>query len=107
MDSTKFLIPMKKYSIFLFFSLLLLAFVSCKEEDEIDPLMQIREIAYNGLSANEKATLTTDWRVASVTNLPNGNYMVLFNTVDDPLLGPIGVIIDQDTLEIIGFAPRF
>jgi hypothetical protein len=97
---------MKKYSTFLFFSLLLLAFVSCKEEDEIDPLMQIREIAYIGLSANERATLTTDWRVASVTNLQNGNYYVLFNT-DDPILGPIGVIIDQDTLEIIGFAPRF
>jgi len=98
---------MKEYSIFLFFSFLLLALVSCREDDEIDPLMQIREIAYNGLSANQKASLTTDWRVASVTNLPNGNYKVLFNTVDDPLLGPIGVIIDQDTLEIIGFTLRF
>lgn len=98
---------MKKYSIFSLFSFLLLAFVSCKEGDEKDPMMQIREIAYNDLSEDTKSTLIIDWREASVTKTKDGNYLVTFNTSNDPLLGPIGVIIDPDTFEVIGYVPRF
>ena len=74
--------------------------------------MKYREVAWTSLSAEEKETVTIDWREAKVNKC---NYWekeqeaacVEFNTTLDPLLGPIVVFIEPVTLEVLGYAPRF
>ncbi len=84
----------------------LIAFMSgCKKEDETDPNLQIREIAWNYLSDQEKATVNVDWQQAPVTessfNCVNA-YAVTFNTSMDALLGPITVYVSTSKKVVLG-----
>lgn len=80
----------------------------CKNENEKDPVlsdMQIREIAWNSLSDNDKSTVIVDWQQAPVAKSTyNGisAYSVIFNTSLDGLLGPITVYVSTSTKAVIG-----
>jgi hypothetical protein len=95
----------------LFFILLLVipVLTGCRKEENSDPYMQIREIAWNSLSTDEKSTVTIYWKVAKV-NLSEYNsvpaYAVVFNTKSDALLGPIMVFIDPTSKSVLGKALR-
>ncbi len=87
----------------------LLVLSSCRQDDVTDSSL-VRKIAWNSLSANEKSTVTTQWQDARVTTEVYQNtsvYAVLFNTVDDPLLGPIIVYVSKPATHVVGYAPRF
>ena len=90
--------------------LALIPFISgCKKDCETDPNMQIREIAWNYLGDDAKATVNVDWQKAPVTETTfNGVnvYSVTFNTTDDPLLGPIIVYVDALSKVVLGQAVR-
>ncbi len=77
------------------------------EDDEKNNLLKAREVAWNSLSAEEQATVITNWQEANVEIKEDGSYHVRFNTTDDPLLGPIVVYVNSETFEIEGYAPRF
>lgn len=79
--------------------------ISCRKEHNADPTMQIREVAWNSLSPQEKATVTTNWQAAPVTESvynEKSAYAVRFNTTDDALLGPIMVYVDKTTKLVLG-----
>jgi hypothetical protein len=88
----------------------LIPFVSnCKKDSTPDLNTQIREIAWNSLSSQDKATVNVDWGKAPVTTSTfNGKstYSVMFNTKDDALLGPITVYVDSSTKVVLGQALR-
>ena len=86
-----------------------LLLVSCSG-DGISSDQQAREIAWNALSASEKSTVITQWQQAHVSSEIYQNvhvYAVMFNTTEDPLLGPIVVYVDMFSKRVIGYAPRF
>jgi hypothetical protein len=66
---------------------------------------ELRRIAWNSLTKNERDTVVHDWREAVVTF---GQYeeretaFVAFRTNLDELLGPITVIIDRQGREVVG-----
>lgn len=81
----------------------------CEKDKNTDPDMQIREIAWNYLSAQSQATVNVDWEKAPVTETTyNGFsvYAVTFNTSDDALLGPIIVYVDVSSKVVLGVAVR-
>jgi hypothetical protein len=90
--------------------LVIIPFISnCKKDSNSDPNSQIREIAWNSLSSQEKSTVTIDWEQAKVelsTYDSKSAYAVVFNTNDDALLGPITVYIDFSTKVVLGQALR-
>lgn len=97
---------MKKLIIPLLF---LLPFVFGCDKDNDVTYAEIREIAWNSLTSNEKSTVTADWQkapVAETTYEGKDVYSVTFNTSADALLGPIMVYVDQDSLEVLGQALR-
>jgi hypothetical protein len=99
----KFLNAMKKILIML---IALIPFVTnCKRDSSSDPLLQIREVAWNSLSKNEKSTVNIDWKKANVElstyNLKDA-YIVVFNTEDEALLGPITVYVDFSEKTVLG-----
>ena len=74
--------------------------------------MTYRQIAWESLSAEAQATVTHDWQEARVSKCTyyadqSEAVCVTFNTTDDPLLGPIIVFIDPDSLKVLGIGPRF
>lgn len=75
--------------------LLILVAVSfaCSIEDDTDPLDVYREIAYNALSSDVKATVVGEWKDAEVSAWTDGNYLVVFETTD-VALGPVKVVVD-------------
>lgn len=78
-----------------------------KDTDHYD---DIRKIAWNTLTTEEKATVTIDWTKAKVeisTYNANNAYAVTFNTKDDALLGPIIVYIDASTKVVVGRGLRY
>lgn len=83
-----------------FYTLLLLLglaiVTACSLDDEEDALLVFKEIAYNALTASEKASLATDWEDAAVEAWLDGNYLVIFRTTEDATLGPIRVVVDPD-----------
>ncbi|MEJ2617174.1 MAG: hypothetical protein P8Z35_19645 [Ignavibacteriaceae bacterium] len=130
---------MKKFLLFLLLGVL---FIGCSEKSNfmlpVDQ-MEYRKIAYDSLSEEQKATLTTDWKEAEVEQ---GNYLlkdninwivfdsgnksgfalmksdvvlinnqplvlVIFHTKVDALLGPIALIIEPGTKEIVGGFLRY
>lgn len=91
------------YLFLLIFSLFL---VSCSIDSAEDPLDAFREIAYNSLTAAEKATITGDWKNASVDAWLDGNYLIVFQTSDTATLGPIRVVVDPDTGRVVEKLPR-
>lgn len=86
--------------------LALVPFISnCKKDTEPDINIQVREIAWNSLSVQEKKNVNTDWKLAPVKESTyNGKsaYAVRFNTEDDALLGPIIVYVDTSTNVVLG-----
>lgn len=86
--------------------LALIPFISsCSKDNDINQDTQIREIAWNSLSDQNKSTVTIHWQEASVTETTYQGkdvYAVSFNTSDDALLGPIVVYIDKVSLVAIG-----
>lgn len=67
--------------------------------------MQIREIAWNYLSGQEKSTAIMDWQEATVVQSSfNGVsvYAVTFKTSMDALLGPITVYVSTSTKIVLG-----
>lgn len=100
---------MKKL-IVLFFTLIPLI-SSCNKDNEtaIDPTLQIKEIAWNSLSEQEKSTVIIDWKQAPVSETSYNQknvYVVRFNTSDDALLGPITIYIDISSKMVLGQALR-
>lgn len=98
---------MKKLMIFI------LAFAplvsSCKKDSGSYDHDQIREIAWNSISEQEKLTVIADWKQAPVekTTYEGINvFSVRFNTTDDGLLGPITVYVDMTSKKVIGYATR-
>ena len=98
---------MKKiFLLAIFFSFF--AISACSNEDaEQNDLMKAREVAYNSLSEAEKATVITNWKEAEVRIFESGQYLVLFNTTQDALLGPIGVLVNAVTFIVEGMTPRY
>jgi hypothetical protein len=86
--------------------LALIPFISnCKKDKEPDLNLQIREIAWNSLSDQEKTTVTIDWKQSPVTESTYSGksaYAVRFNTSDEALLGPITVYVDTSSHVVLG-----
>lgn len=84
----------------------LMPFISgCKKDNEADPNMQIREIAWNYLSGQEKSTAIMEWQEASVTQTSFNEvraYAVTFKTSMDDLLGPITVYVSTSSKVVLG-----
>ncbi len=94
----------------IFFVVLVPLFTSCGKDNDTDLYHQIRETAWNSLSSTEKATVTVSWEKATVSETvyqQKDVYAVTFNTSEDPLLGPIVVYLDKNTLEVLGNGYRF
>lgn len=88
---------------------LVLALASCSGDDVMNP-QRAREIAWNSLSTQTKATVITQWQQARVSSETYQNarvYAVIFNTTEDPLLGPLIVYVDKLSARVVGYAPRF
>jgi len=84
-------------------------FSNCKKESEAYPELQIRVIAWNSLSDQEKLTVIVDWKQAPVSESTYNQksvYAVRFNTTYDALLGPITVYVDTSTKVVLGQALR-
>lgn len=84
-------------------------FSGCKKDNEKDPDMQIREIAWNYLGDEAKSTVNVDWKKAPVNETTFNGVSVLvvtFNTTDYALLGPIMVYVDPITKVVLGQAMR-
>ncbi|MFI5221283.1 MAG: hypothetical protein ACHQK8_03080 [Bacteroidia bacterium] len=79
---------------------------SCKKNTATaDLTMQVREVAWNSLSDQEKKTVTTDWKqapVAASTFKQKNAYAVTFNTSMDALLGPITIYVDASSIVVLG-----
>lgn len=100
-------IDMKKM-IILFFAIIPFL-TNCSKDDETDITGQAREIAWDSLSQQEKATVIIDWRTAPVAETDYNNksaYAVNLHTSDEALLGPITVYIDKNSLAVLGQATR-
>jgi hypothetical protein len=84
----------------------LIPFLSgCHEKDNSGSTEQVKSIAWNSLSTQEKSTVTINWNdapVAKTTYNSKSAYAVMFNTKDDALLGPIIVYIDYSTMVVLG-----
>mgnify|MGYP007111628339 CR=1 FL=1 len=81
----------------------------CKDENDTDYKVQIREIAWASLEDQEKSTVIADWKqapVAETTYMDKSVYSVTFNTSDDALLGPIIIYVDENTHAVLGQALR-
>lgn len=93
------------YSLLLMISLSVALACNTNGGDE-DPLDVFREIAYNALSSDVKATVIGDWREAEVSAWLDGNYLVTFQT-SDAVLGPVQVVVDPETGRWVEILPRF
>jgi uncharacterized protein YcfL len=99
---------MKKIVLFIIlFSFFAVSGCSNEDDESQNNIMKAREVAWNSLSAEQQATVITNWQEANVEIKEDGTYHVRFNTTDDPLLGPIVVFVNSQTFEIEGYAPRF
>jgi len=78
---------------------------SCEKENDTDISAQIREIAWNSISQQEKSTVIIDWEKSPVTETiynEKSAYAVIFNTSNDALLGPIIVYVEKKSLIVLG-----
>lgn len=96
---------MKPFYVFFVF-VMIFGCVACQSDTEPANLMKAREIAWESLDESSKATVTSDWRTASVKTMDE-TYRVFFNTTEDAMLGPIGVIINRQTFEVVEYTPRY
>jgi hypothetical protein len=92
------------YSQITFLVLISISF-ACGITDPSDPLEIYREIAYNALSSNVKATVVGDWRNAEVSAWVDGYYLVVFET-SDQILGPVRVVVDPERGTWVEILPR-
>ncbi|OOG73766.1 hypothetical protein [Algoriphagus sp. A40] len=93
------------YSLLILIGMLSFAF-ACNTEGDEDPLDVFREIAYNALSSDVKATVIGDWKDAEVSAWVDGYYLVTFQT-NDLVLGPVQVVVDPVTGRWVEILPRF
>jgi len=82
----------------------------CEKEDSQDlQLLHIREVAWNSLSSQQRASVISDWNKALVSETryeEKTAYSVTFHTKDDALLGPIIVYVDATTYVVLGYGLR-
>lgn len=93
---------MKQVVIFL---LVCLSFTQCNKDEPKTKETQIRENAWNALTAQQKSTITTNWETAPITESTFNNtsaYVVTYQTTDNALLGPITVYVDKKHICIFG-----
>ena len=87
-------------------TLVIIPFISnCKKDKEPDLNLQIREIAWNSLSDQQKNTVNIDWKQAPVTESTYNQksaFAVIFNTSNDALLGPIIVYVETSSKVVLG-----
>ena len=91
-------------------SLFLLSLTACKKEKLEMTDRDYRSLAWNYLSATEKATVNTNWEDAPVAKPSTTNpeaVSITFGTNQDALLGPIVVYVSLKTNTVIGIGPRF
>ncbi|HSF54302.1 MAG TPA: hypothetical protein VLA71_11140 [Algoriphagus sp.] len=93
----------KIYTLLLIIGLLSVSF-GCLEDDG-DSLDVYREVAYNALTADMKATVISDWKKAEVTAWTNGNYLVIFESTDSGL-ADVRVVVDPETARVVEILPR-
>ncbi|KRE31650.1 hypothetical protein [Paenibacillus sp. Soil522] len=120
-----------KEIVFLFVIVLVMSsLVGCSENKNYTPkpnadmifletASSLRELAWNQLSNEEKASVTGDWKEAKVKIVkwdeiplkkasikPESIYKVTFNTNKDEMIGPIGIYFDSTIKEIVGYDAR-
>lgn len=82
----------------------------CEKKDSQDlQLLYIREVAWNSLSSQQRASVISDWNKALVSETryeEKTAYSVTFHTKDDALLGPIIVYVDATTFVVLGYGLR-
>ncbi len=92
----------------------------CKKDNETDKYMIYREIVWNYLSEQDKATVSIDWENAEVIETvyagwpqakgeelyPVPAFAVIFKTSNDALLGPITIYINPETNSVLGVGLR-
>lgn len=96
---------MKNLSAILFLVVLFSISFSCKLEGDEDPLDVYREIAYNALPSDIKATVIGDWKDAEVAAWVDGYYLVIFQT-NNSALGPVKVVVDPQRGTWVEILPR-
>lgn len=70
--------------------------------------LHYQQIAWKALSEQEKLSITMEWKNARVEETIYENkkaYSVVFHTIDDALLGPLVILIDQNSNHVV--AKRF
>ena len=100
---------------FILIFITLVIFTGCNKDESVmkpDNDMIYRKVAWNSLTEYQKATVIHDWRESEVSKCyywenDQNAICVTFNSKDDPLLGPIIVFIEEDTLKILGFGMRY
>jgi len=93
---------MKRIFIFL---IICISFTQCNKDESKSKETQIRENAWNALTAQQKSTITTNWETAPITESTFNNtpaYIVTYQTTDNALLGPITVYVDKNTYTYLG-----
>ncbi len=100
--------------------LLLVALVACGKVsgNETD---DIREIVWSQLTSEAKKEILGTWKEAMLEKVVLDNkyvyftddtyygkelFHIVFETINDGLLGPIGTYVDPQTLEIVGYDLR-
>jgi hypothetical protein len=96
---------MLKNQFFVLVLLLLSVSFACVEQNDEDPLDVYREIAYNALPSDIKATVIGDSRSGEVSAWVDGNYLVVFETTD-LALGPVKVVVDPERGIMVEILPR-
>lgn len=95
--------------LFTFFLVLVMGMSSCRKDDE---LSEIREIAWNSLTEEQRTSVIINWQEASVEIADYQEreaYAVTFNTTDEEvvIVGPIIVYVATDTREVLGQGLRW
>lgn len=96
---------MKRFYSQIIFLLLISFSLSCSTTDDSDPLDVYREIAYNALPSDIKATVIGEWKNAEVSAWVDGYYLVVFET-SDQILGPVKVVVDPERGTWVEILPR-
>ncbi|WP_111669490.1 hypothetical protein [Algoriphagus litoralis] len=94
----------KNYFLVLVLLLLSVSF-ACVEQTDEDPLDVYREIAYNALPSDVRATVIGEYQDAEVSAWVDGNYLVIFQT-SDQALGPVKVVVDPVLGVMVEILPR-
>ena len=98
---------MNKYVLIYF--LLVLFITGCEQNPVDDAILKIRRAAWNSLTETDKSTVIINWTTAPVTETTYNSKsasVVVFNTSNMALLGPITVYVEATTNVVLGQALR-